>query len=365
MKIKLCLCNLRKLPYLFIALSYLGCAAPNPEDNYVLLKGKIDDLKANKLYIESNYNEIPFFDSVEVKNGEFLYQYRPLEESLLVKLSYCDAQHKKQVIHFQDPNNSKNSYLQFILENGTIILTGKSTKEVHVDGQNENRFFMHWNTESATNAYHIFDANGMIKRIKTVNENPKSTFLLQQVYSVRNLIPLNEFKTFFLAFDSSLQQTPTGKKMTAFITKKETMLKEKIDGTFVFNDTAGNAIKLNTFIVPHKLNLYIFWASWCVPCIAEVPALETFHKKYGNEVTMISLSIDNVYNNWKDAVKKQQMPWLNLSSLPDKPSYLKEKFVIGAVPQFMLINEQGEKILISDSDLDAVEKEVLLARYRK
>jgi hypothetical protein len=49
------------------------------------------------------------------------------------------------------------------------------------------------------------------------------------------------------------------------------------------------------------------------------------------------------------------MPWLNVASLPDRPTYLKDKFFINSVPQLMLINKSGRKLLSVTNDLDSVE----------
>lgn len=35
------------------------------------------------------------------------------------------------------------------------------------------------------------------------------------------------------------------------------------------------------------------WATWCAPCEAETPALINLQKKYGDQLTIIALSVDD------------------------------------------------------------------------
>jgi thiol-disulfide isomerase/thioredoxin len=42
------------------------------------------------------------------------------------------------------------------------------------------------------------------------------------------------------------------------------------------------------------VRLVVFWATWCIPCIEEIPQLKTFHKKYADRgFRVISINIDD------------------------------------------------------------------------
>ncbi len=60
-----------------------------------------------------------------------------------------------------------------------------------------------------------------------------------------------------------------------------------------FPDVSGQKLALNQWLgKPVVVN---FWATWCPPCVKEMPDLEALHQKHGN-VTFLGLGIDTVSN---------------------------------------------------------------------
>lgn len=54
----------------------------------------------------------------------------------------------------------------------------------------------------------------------------------------------------------------------------------------------------------NKILVYNFWATWCAPCIREIPHLESINNSYGN-VDVILISIDDV-----DLLNKKVIPFV-------------------------------------------------------
>ncbi|WP_421876991.1 TlpA family protein disulfide reductase [Marinoscillum sp.] len=75
----------------------------------------------------------------------------------------------------------------------------------------------------------------------------------------------------------------------------------------VFEEFEGQTVFLN------------FWATWCPPCIAEMPDIEDLYQKKGNEVTFVMISMDQSREKAKDFIMRKgyEMPVYFLeSSLP-------------------------------------------------
>lgn len=84
--------------------------------------------------------------------------------------------------------------------------------------------------------------------------------------------------------------------------------------------------------------------------------LKKFNSAYGKDVSIVSLSIDDNYNNWKKAVENEKMPWLNLSGLPKNKSAVKREYNISAVPNLILLDQNGKVIINNINELDAIKK---------
>lgn len=92
------------------------------------------------------------------------------------------------------------------------------------------------------------------------------------------------------------------KQNTTEKTSKEPKVKK--DDGLVLTDTAGTQIKvkiLETGFVfegfENKVVLINFFATWCPPCIAEIPHLNNLQKKYGNDLKIISILLEESKSN--------------------------------------------------------------------
>ena len=60
---------------------------------------------------------------------------------------------------------------------------------------------------------------------------------------------------------------------------------------FTMLDMEGNEVTLASFFgKPIVLN---FWASWCGPCMMEMPEIQKFYDKYGQEIHFLLVSVDD------------------------------------------------------------------------
>ena len=74
----------------------------------------------------------------------------------------------------------------------------------------------------------------------------------------------------------------------------------------VLQDREGNVVDFSAFRGKY---VYIdMWASWCVPCLREVPVLQQLEKKLNNKnVVFVSISIDATEDVWKKKMDEKNM----------------------------------------------------------
>ncbi|GGB11598.1 TlpA family protein disulfide reductase [Puia dinghuensis] len=81
-----------------------------------------------------------------------------------------------------------------------------------------------------------------------------------------------------------------------------------------------------------------FWATWCVPCVAELPAIQTIHNKYRGKVRVISVSLDADSIKFRNFIRDYPMNWDNIYH----DNGLSAKFgVRSALPMLFLIDPAG------------------------
>lgn len=105
----------------------------------------------------------------------------------------------------------------------------------------------------------------------------------------------------------------------------------------------GQIIDLHHF--KGKFVLLDFWASWCGPCRQESPVIKRIYEKFKNRnFTILSVSVDTKYENWNDAISKDQYTWDNISDLKGWASQWAVLYGVSAIPSSFLIDSNGKII---------------------
>ena len=110
---------------------------------------------------------------------------------------------------------------------------------------------------------------------------------------------------------------------------------------FKYADKDGNKLSLSSF---NGNLIYVdVWATWCGPCVAEIPSLQKLESDYhGKNITFMSVSVDEDKEAWEKMVADKELSGIQLWA--DGWSKITKDYAIFGIPRFMLFDTEGNII---------------------
>ncbi|RMF32556.1 MAG: TlpA family protein disulfide reductase [Bacteroidetes bacterium] len=105
-------------------------------------------------------------------------------------------------------------------------------------------------------------------------------------------------------------------------------------------DTSGQEHKLHE--LRGTVTLLDFWASWCSPCLRQIPDLkEAYAKWHERGFEIIGISVDSKAERWKAAIRKYEMNWPQLSDVKGWASRAAAEYNVTFIPFNFLLDAEG------------------------
>lgn len=178
------------------------------------------------------------------------------------------------------------------------------------------------------------DSRFLISNLSRMLDRYKSKDDVKKVYEVfsdkhKNTLWANNIERFLYSKKFPNTSLPT--------------LHDKATQEFIVKDTS-------------KYNLIVFTASWCRPCIEEIPLLKKIHKDLSKNVILTYVSIDEArgIKPFQKLIQENRISWRSLLAYEDVKK-IKSTYFIEGIPHNILVYPNGdmEKIDVrKDGDLE-------------
>lgn len=284
---------------------------------------------------------------------------------------------------FHTKGITKGFYKLRLTRSDFAILILDSAEKVHVEGDAQflgntytttgspdTKLFCELNHESKINydrrdsLQKIFQdivntLGGNKKRLDSLNtaiEGPYDTIVHQQVRYITSFIKAHissfasiaaieqlspiRFLPYYISLDSALSKAyPNSPYLKLAIGSKAPDIS--------LPDTNGKIFNLSS--LKGKTVLIDFWASWCGPCKASLPLVDSIFNKYKNRnFTILSVSLDKEKSDWLDAIHHFHLNWTHVSDLKYWNSKAVSLYNLDAIPDMVLVTPDG---IIADKNI--------------
>jgi thiol-disulfide isomerase/thioredoxin len=177
-----------------------------------------------------------------------------------------------------------------------------------------------------------------IKGIKS--QNIKDALANEIAYDISPSGKHNE--KIFSTIKEIAKNEKTLKQVTEKYNKVQNLVTGKSSPSFDYENNAGGTTSLAD--LKGKYVYIDVWATWCGPCIGEIPSLKKVEKEYhGKNIEFVSISIDqkDAYETWKSMIKNRKLGGIQLMADAAWKSQFVTDYAIEGIPRFILVDPNG------------------------
>ena len=111
---------------------------------------------------------------------------------------------------------------------------------------------------------------------------------------------------------------------------------------FTMQNPEGETVSLSDYAGKGNYVFIDFWASWCGPCIGEMPNVVDAYEKYKSKgFDVVGVSLDDNKDNWIQGIKDLKMTWPQMSEVTGWETEAVKLYAITGIPHTILLDREG------------------------
>lgn len=125
--------------------------------------------------------------------------------------------------------------------------------------------------------------------------------------------------------------------------------------------TAIDGRKVDLSALKGKVVLLDFWASWCGPCMSELPEVKRVYSRYHDKgFEIVGISLDDDLDKLRDCIKTNGITWPQYFDGKNWQNEISSRYGIHSIPAMWLIDKTGNVVsLDAREELDNKTKTLL------
>ncbi|PKQ63267.1 hypothetical protein BZG01_16225 [Labilibaculum manganireducens] len=347
-------------------------------DTAFTVKGELSELKkdAKVTLSYTGENGVNVIDTTTSQQGKFLFR-GVVTNPVNARIHYVSDE--EVIDPFSNMKGYKMDAVNFLLSNGTTVIKGKRLRKSDVSGtlvQNEYNDYLQSIkslNQKTDSLYRILyqkaefentESNGKLEvkeriaqlgtqvtssTVKFISEHPDSYVSLFLLNDLRNQELDNSTAADYAnSMSDRIKAMEDWKKLNNKLEAAQAIAIGSKYIDFTKKDINGNNFTLSS--IKGKCVILDFWGSWCGPCRASHPHLKEVYDKYESKgLTIVGIchekssDIAKCEESWKKAVKKDDMPWIQVLNNYDKETIdLVKLYAIEGFPTKILLNKEGK-----------------------
>ena len=116
---------------------------------------------------------------------------------------------------------------------------------------------------------------------------------------------------------------------------------------FTLSTPEGTPLSIMSEVSKNKITILDFWASWCQPCMREMPFMKELYAKYHSKgLGIVGISLDTEREAWQQAISRLGIEWPQVSDLLGWDSKPAREFEVNSIPHIIIVDYSGDIIEI-------------------